>query len=225
MNVQNTKVGHIFRGKYKIAAVFIALVVLLILFNVFFPNYSPLKNSNNPVSIGDKYGVALNLPDRWVAEDCLPEPKRYIKEFKYICGWSSPSHPESGEITSVFLFASSKDIELSSSDIIVFAKERQEYGWALEIASDPNISVSFDETIDPVSYGGWGGVRTDDLVVNEETGEWYLWTSVTIPVTTPSASLILEVNHLNEEVFAEEVYYTSEDVLRNVVVLNENESR
>ncbi len=203
----------------------LVLGILFILSIIFLTDYSPLKNNIDTLSIEDKYGIELNLPDGWVVEDCSPESKRYPKEFRYICKWSSLPHPESGERTSVYLFATDKNIELSPEDIDAFVRERQEYGWAGEVARDPSISVTFDETINPVSYGKWNGVQTDDYVEHKEFGAWYMWTSTFVPITTSQTNVILEINHIDENIFADDVFYTVEDVLKRITILNEDEIR
>jgi len=207
----------------KLALALVVVVVSLTLLTIFFTEYSPLRNGSGAVSIEDKYGLALNLPEGWFIDDCSSESKRYINGFKYVCRWSSLPNQESGVGTSFALFVSEESGKPLSDDVIEFARERQEYGWAAKTARDQDISVSFDNTIESISYNKFEGFQISDYVEYKESGMWYLWTSTFVPIETSKANIILEINHLDEEVFLGEVSYTVEDILQNIIILNKSE--
>jgi hypothetical protein len=101
--------------------------------------------------------------------------------------------------------------------ISVFALERQEYSWNLNLQTKPELSVVLDKTVDPPSSSKWSVVRLDDLVKNTETGLIYVWTSNIIQVPTPRVGMLLNIYHLNEGMFNNEMY-TVNDILQYIEV-------
>lgn len=205
-------------------AILAGVAVLAYIFISFYPQFfSFLKDDGvtveNAVStIEDKYGIAINLPEGWTTVDCSSEEKRYVGHIRYVCRWLSPAYPGGNVKTTLYLFVSdNKKKEISSDELVAFARERQEYGWAGEIKRNPSLSVIFDKTVDPVSFNGWNGVRTDDLIKNTKTELDYLWASTAIPMRTSRASVILVITHPNEILYTKGMYL-ADDVLQFITV-------
>lgn len=212
MKSENTK---------KILVAVILLGVVLILGFAFLSDYRlPINFDKNTSFFEEKYGIDLNLPEDWTDVDCSESTKVYLKEFSVVCRWSSPPHPESGQVTVVYLFSTDKDLEISSEDITEFAHERQSYGWEGEMERNPNILVELDENVENIYYRDFSGVRLDDYVEFKDSNTWRMWSSIFIPIKTAKANLILQINHIDDRIFPERVYYTAIDILQNVKILN-----
>lgn len=210
----------------KSFVVFVVLIVILgviasftYLFTDIFPkdNFS-ITVRNAESMIGERYGLNINFPAGWTAEDCIKENKRYLdNEARYVCKWSSPVHPRSGEQTLFSLFVLRNNSELSQAELEQFARERQEYEWGKEVEHNPALSVTFDNRLETVSYNGFVGLQAEDIVINTETKDWKVWTSTVVPVVTPEVTMLLEFNHPNNTLSGREVY-TVIDILEYISV-------
>ncbi len=207
-------------------AVLIGVAILAYIFISLAPQYlSPLRDDgvtieNAFLEIENKYGIRMNFPRDWTIEDCSSEKKRYIGDTRYVCRWLSSAYPGGNVKTGIYLFVSEKNEELSTDELETFARERQEYGWAGEIARNPGLSVIFDKTVDPVSFDEWNGVRTDDYIKDikdDGSRRDYLWASTAILVRSSRASAILVVTHPNEILYTKGMYLIG-DVLQFVTI-------
>ncbi|MCG8511306.1 MAG: hypothetical protein MI741_18975 [Rhodospirillales bacterium] len=212
-----------------LVALSVTLLVTLLIYGLSFllPIPNPLsvleddgiRTTNAATAIEERYGLRIAFPEGWTADNCSPETKRYLGQaVRYVCRFASSPHPDSGVTTAVYLFVV-EDGTLSDGDVETFARERQEFGWAGEMASNAALSVTFDSRFDTVSYQGRTGLQVEDIVFNRVLGGWDLWTSTILPVSTPDAVLLLEVTHPNDTISGRSLYDV-ENVLQYITVLN-----